>query len=92
MQVWIVGSKRPIYGHHHPLEVINNKIYLFGGLNGEAPGGGMDAIQVGELVSGAGGQIDMRWELSTSKMPLAEGSAGHALINGKVRCFRSVSS
>ena len=32
MQVWIEGGKRPKIGNHHAAEVINNKLYLFGGL------------------------------------------------------------
>lgn len=31
--VWIRGSKRPSVGDHHASEVINNKMYLFGGLS-----------------------------------------------------------
>lgn len=30
--IWIRGAKRPSVGDHHASEVIDNKMYLFGGL------------------------------------------------------------
>jgi hypothetical protein len=32
-QVWTEGAKRPQAGNHHAAEVINNSLYLFGGLD-----------------------------------------------------------
>jgi hypothetical protein len=32
-QVWTEGAKRPQAGNHHAAEVINNALYLFGGLD-----------------------------------------------------------
>lgn len=31
-ETWVSGSKRPEVGDHHASEVIDNKMYLFGGL------------------------------------------------------------
>lgn len=32
---YFAGAQRLLFGDHHAGEVINNKLYLFGGLNGD---------------------------------------------------------
>ncbi len=62
---------RPFIGDHHSAEVINNKLYLFGGLNG-AEG----KVQIYNPATN-------RWSSGTP-MPWAAGSIATAYIAGKV--------
>lgn len=74
---WYEGAKRPSIGNHHAAEVINNKLYLFGGLSG-----GEQDLQIGTLVAGTTG-VDISWQMG-APLPFASGSAGTALIGGNV--------
>jgi len=62
---------RPVLGDHHSAEVINSKLYLFGGLNGT---GGQVQIYNPQTNT---------WTTGTP-MPWAGGSVATAYINGKV--------
>ena len=76
-QTWQEASSRPEIGNHHASEVIDNEMYLFGGLSN----GGGD-IQIGTLVdTGAG--VDISWRKAAG-LPFDGGSASTALIGGKV--------
>jgi hypothetical protein len=75
--IWHEGAMRPGIGNHHAAEVINNKLYLFGGLSG-----GEQDVQIGTLVAGASGP-DIEWTLG-APLPFASGSAASAVIGGKV--------
>eukprot|EP00892_Ulva_mutabilis_P008543 jgi/Ulvmu1/6060/UM027_0038.1 len=75
--LWIRGAKRPSKGDHHASEVIDNKMYLFGGLKL-----GQTDVQVGELVSGPQG-VDIEWNI-VAELPIPSGSASSAYINGLV--------
>lgn len=74
---WFEAAKRPAIGNHHAAEVIDNKLYLFGGLTE-----GQQDLQIGTLVAGVGGP-DISWKLG-AQLPFASGSASSALIDGKV--------
>ncbi len=63
---------RPFPGDHHAAEVINGKLYLFGGLDGGSEG----KVQIFDPYT----QV---WTLGAD-IPFATGSASTALINGKV--------
>src|SRR3984893_8394124 len=67
-------APRPILGDHHGAEVINGKLYLFGGLNGGGASAGK--VQIYDPVTNS-------WSLGTSA-PYAAGSVATALIGGKV--------
>jgi N-acetylneuraminic acid mutarotase len=62
---------RPFVGHHHAAEVINGKLYLFGGL-----GAGAGKVQIYDPATNA-------WTLGRD-MPFAAGSSASALIGGRV--------
>ena len=64
-------ARRPYQGNHHAAEVINGKLYLFGGL-GSSSGG---KVQVYDPVANA-------WTLGAA-MPFAAGSSSSAVIGGK---------
>lgn len=74
---WTEAAKRPSIGNHHAAEVINNKLYLFGGLSG-----GEQDLQIGTLVPGTAG-VDISWKMG-APLPFASGSASTALISGMV--------
>jgi hypothetical protein len=76
---WIVAEARPSYGNHHSAEVIDNRLYLFGGVEE----GGTD-VQIGSLTAGADGQPQLSWVLG-APIPFAAGSANTAYIHGLVR-------
>ena len=67
-------APRPIPGDHHGAEVINGKLYLFGGLSGGGASAGK--VQIYDPVTNS-------WSLGTSA-PYAAGSVATALIGGKV--------
>jgi N-acetylneuraminic acid mutarotase len=67
-------APRPILGDHHGAEVINGKLYLFGGLNGGGAAAGR--VQIYNPVTNS-------WSLGASA-PYAAGSVATALIGGKV--------
>jgi len=67
-------TPRPILGDHHGAEVINGKLYLFGGLNGGGASAGK--VQIYDPVMNS-------WSLGASA-PYAAGSVATALIGGKV--------
>lgn len=75
---WLEGSKRPDIGNHHASEVINNKLYLFGGLTA-----GHDSIQVG-TIKPDGWSVAIDWEELPNKMPIVSGSAATAMIGDRV--------
>jgi N-acetylneuraminic acid mutarotase len=64
-------ATRPFAGNHHAAEVINGKLYLFGGL-----GSGTGKVQIYNPTSNSWSQ--------GADMPFAAGSSSTALINGKV--------
>ena len=64
-------ATRPFTGNHHAAEVIDGKLYLFGGL-----GGGAGKVQIYDPAANS-------WSLG-SDMPFAAGSSSSALINGKI--------
>lgn len=74
---WTSGTPRPLVGHHHAAEVINNKLYLFGGL-----AAGERSVQIASLQETASG-IDVSWQLGPD-LPEPSGSASTALIDDKV--------
>jgi N-acetylneuraminic acid mutarotase len=63
---------RPFPGHHHAAEVINGKLYLFGGLGSGSPG----KVQIYNPDTDT-------WSTGAD-IPFATGSASTSLINGKV--------
>ena len=70
---WASGlAPRPHVGDHHAAEVVDGKLYLFGGFNGGSSG----KVQIYDPSS------DM-WSLG-APMPFAAGSGSSALIGGKV--------
>jgi hypothetical protein len=77
VQSWLTGSKRPEIGNHHAAEVINNKLYLFGGLSK-----GSGTVQIGTLTT-SGGKVDISWKKGAN-LPASSGSAATAYIKGKV--------
>ncbi|MBC8160025.1 MAG: hypothetical protein H7Z42_02310 [Roseiflexaceae bacterium] len=64
-------SQRPLAGNHHAAEVIDGKLYLFGGL-----GSGAGKVQIYNPATDT-------WTLGTD-MPFAAGSSASSLINGQV--------
>jgi N-acetylneuraminic acid mutarotase len=65
-------AMRPLLGDHHAAEVVNGKLYLFGGL-----GGGSDGkVQIYDPLSN-------NWTMGAD-MPFAAGSSSSAVINGQV--------
>jgi N-acetylneuraminic acid mutarotase len=72
--LWTSASlaTRPFVGNHHAAEVINGKLYLFGGLSGGSEG----KVQIYDPVSNT-------WSLGAS-MPFAAGSGSSAVIGGQV--------
>lgn len=72
---------RPHPGHHHAAEVINGKLYLFGGLHDNAS----DKVQIFDPQAGPIGSCGPvgAWTLGAT-MPFTSGSASSALIGGKV--------
>lgn len=62
---------RPFVGHHHAAEVINGRLYLFGGL-----GAGAGKVQIYDPTANT-------WTLGRD-MPFAAGSSSSALIGGRV--------
>lgn len=79
-ETWVRGAKRPSVGDHHASEVIDNKMYLFGGLKL-----GQKDVQVGELFESNTG-VDIKWEIKGS-IPVPSGSGSSALIDGLVRSW-----
>lgn len=67
-------APRPFVGDHHGAEVINGKLYLFGGLDGNGASAGQ--VQIYDPVSNS-------WSVGTPA-PYAGGSIATALIGGKV--------
>jgi N-acetylneuraminic acid mutarotase len=65
-------AQRPYKGDHHAAEVVNGKLYLFGGM-GASSGG---KVQIYDPASN-------RWTLG-APMPFAAGSSSSAVIKGKV--------
>ena len=65
-------ARRAYRGNHHAAEVVNGKLYLFGGLGGSSEG----KVQVYDPAAN-------RWTLGAS-MPFAAGSSSSAVIGGKV--------
>jgi N-acetylneuraminic acid mutarotase len=64
-------AQRPFPGNHHTAEVINGKLYLFGGL-----GSGQGKVQIFDPAAN-------QWSLGAD-MPFAAGSSSSALIGGQV--------
>ncbi len=64
-------AQRPFRGHHHAAEVINNQLYLFGGL-----GSGAGKVQIYNPTTNS-------WSAGAD-MPFAAGSSSSALIDGRV--------
>ena len=75
---WTAGVPRPFVGNHHAAEVIDNELYLCGGLTE-----GESAIQIAALRETSAG-VDVAWSLGPD-LPHPSGSAATALIDGKVR-------
>jgi N-acetylneuraminic acid mutarotase len=72
-QAWIANRPaRPYVGDHHAAEVVNGKLYLFGGLGGGSEG----KVQIFDPVANT-------WS-EGAPMPFAAGSTSTALIKGKV--------
>ena len=67
---WSTAAVRPNPGNHHAAEVINGKLYLFGGLTAGSEG----EVQIYDPAADA-------WSKG-SDMPFAAGSAASALIGG----------
>jgi hypothetical protein len=78
--IWAADlAARPFPGAHHGCEVINGKLYLFGGISAGSEG----KVQVCNPSNNT-------WTLRSTNT-ISSGSAGTALIGGKVRngCFFS---
>lgn len=75
---WTSGTSRPLVGHHHASEVINNELYLFGGL-----AAGESATQIASLEETSTG-VTVSWSLGP-ELPIPSGSASTALIDDKAR-------
>ncbi len=71
-QSWTTVATRPFAGHHHAAEVIDGRLYLFGGLHSGSEG----KVQIYDPQTGS-------WSLGAD-MPFAAGSSSTALINGQV--------
>jgi N-acetylneuraminic acid mutarotase len=65
-------AARPFPGNHHAAEVVNGRLYLFGGLSNGSEG----KVQIYNPVTNS-------WS-SGANMPFAAGSGASALINGEV--------
>ena len=65
-------ARRPYRGNHHAAEVVNGKLYLFGGLGGSSEG----KVQIYDPTAN-------RWSVG-APMPFAAGSSSSAVIGGKV--------
>ena len=65
-------AQRPYRGDHHAAEVVNGKLYLFGGLGGGSQG----KVQIFDPLTN-------RWSLGAD-MPFAAGSSSSAVIGGRV--------
>jgi N-acetylneuraminic acid mutarotase len=65
-------AQRPFKGDHHAAEVVNGKLYLFGGLGAGSEG----KVQVYDPATN-------RWSLAAD-MPFAVGSSSSAAISGRV--------
>ncbi len=72
-KTWTTGlAARPFIGDHHTAEVLNGKLYLFGGLGGGSEG----KMQIYDPVANT-------WSVGPS-MPFAAGASSSAVINGRV--------
>jgi N-acetylneuraminic acid mutarotase len=71
-ETWQTVATRPNVGNHHAAEVINGKLYLFGGLGGSSAG----KVQIYNPATNS-------WSQGATA-PFASGSASTALINGLV--------
>ncbi len=72
-RTWTAGlAPRPFVGDHHAAEVVNGKLYLFGGLEGASSG----RVQIYNPATNS-------WSLGAD-MPFAAGSTATSLINGMV--------
>jgi hypothetical protein len=82
--VWYEGSKRPYIAGNHAAEVVNNKLYLFGGMAPTVGGmsRGLNSVQIGTLTT-VSGKINITWKLGAS-MPQGSGAAASSVIGGKV--------
>ncbi len=69
---WTVRATRPFPGNHHAAEVIDGRLYLFGGLGSGSSG----KVQIYDPGSDT-------WRLGAD-MPFAAGSSSSAAIGGKV--------
>jgi N-acetylneuraminic acid mutarotase len=69
-------ATRPYLGDHHAAEVINGKLYLFGGINVFGSTVAAGRVQIYDAVTNS-------WSLG-APMPWAGGSVSTAYINGKV--------
>ena len=67
-----VLARRQYQGNHHAAEVVDGKLYLFGGLGSSSPG----KVQIYDPVENA-------WTLGAD-MPFAAGSSSSAVMNGQV--------
>jgi N-acetylneuraminic acid mutarotase len=72
-EVWISNlPQRPFKGDHHAVEVVDGKLYVFGGLGSSSEG----KVQIFNPST-------QQWTLGAN-MPFASGSASSAVIAGKV--------
>jgi N-acetylneuraminic acid mutarotase len=69
---WKTLPARPYVGDHHAAEVLNGKLYLFGGIDGGSPG----KVQIYNPATN-------KWSLGPT-MPFAAGSCSSAVIGGQV--------
>lgn len=69
---WSTVATRPFAGNHHAAEVIDGKLYLFGGFGGTSEG----KVQIYNPATNS-------WSTGAA-IPFATGSAATSLINGKV--------
>ena len=72
-KTWTTVAQRPYTGNHHAAEVINGKLYLFGGLGAA---GGNAKLQIYDPATN-------QWSLGAD-LPFGAGSGSTALITGKV--------
>ncbi len=68
----LAAAVRPAPGNHHAAEVLDGKLYLLGGLGGDAAG----LVQVYDPATN-------RWSLR-APMPFAAGSSASAVIGGRI--------
>jgi len=73
-------AARPYVGDHHAAEVINQKLYLFGGLDNNSD----DKLQIYDPLTDS-------WSLGAA-LPFPTGSASSALINGRVYIAGGISN